>query len=72
MVWALSRTSSKRFFKSLNEVPNCAEQGLGLGLAISKGISHVLGHQITMRSWLEKAVFFIEIPRCEEKPSPKR
>lgn len=49
-----------------------AEQGLGLGLAISKGISHVLGHQITMRSWLGKgSVFAIEIPRCEERPSPK-
>ncbi|MFA0412126.1 sensor histidine kinase, partial [Vibrio splendidus] len=28
-----------------------ADQGLGLGLAISKGIAHVLGHQISMRSW---------------------
>ena len=35
-----------------------AEQGLGLGLAISKGISHVLGHQITMRSWLGKGSVF--------------
>ncbi|MGL6261258.1 hybrid sensor histidine kinase/response regulator [Vibrio sp. WXL210] len=28
-----------------------ADQGLGLGLAISKGIAHVLGHRISMRSW---------------------
>ncbi|MGR5413349.1 hybrid sensor histidine kinase/response regulator [Vibrio astriarenae] len=28
-----------------------SDQGLGLGLAISKGIAHVLGHQIAMRSW---------------------
>ncbi|MCG6361572.1 PAS domain-containing hybrid sensor histidine kinase/response regulator [Vibrio fluvialis] len=28
-----------------------ADQGLGLGLAISKGIAHVLGHEISMRSW---------------------
>ncbi|MCG6229846.1 hybrid sensor histidine kinase/response regulator [Vibrio furnissii] len=28
-----------------------SDQGLGLGLAISKGIAHVLGHEIAMRSW---------------------
>ncbi|EKO3496568.1 PAS-domain containing protein [Vibrio fluvialis] len=28
-----------------------SDQGLGLGLAISKGIAHVLGHEISMRSW---------------------
>jgi CheY-like chemotaxis protein len=49
-----------------------AEQGLGLGLAISKGIAHVLGHQIAMHSWLGKgSVFSIELPRCEQSPSIK-
>ncbi|USD40961.1 hybrid sensor histidine kinase/response regulator [Vibrio sp. SCSIO 43135] len=35
-----------------------SDQGLGLGLAISKGIAHVLGHQISMRSWPEKGSVF--------------
>ncbi|MGF1752576.1 hybrid sensor histidine kinase/response regulator [Vibrio makurazakiensis] len=42
-----------------------SDQGLGLGLAISKGIAHVLGHQISMRSWPgEGSVFSITLNRA--------
>ncbi|MDA0129924.1 PAS-domain containing protein [Vibrio sp. MarTm2] len=41
-----------------------SDQGLGLGLAISKGIAHVLGHQISMRSWPgQGSVFSITLKR---------
>ncbi|OED79701.1 hybrid sensor histidine kinase/response regulator [Vibrio splendidus] len=44
-----------------------ADQGLGLGLAISKGIAHVLGHQISMRSWPgQGSVFSITLARAEK------
>jgi len=44
-----------------------SDQGLGLGLAISKGIAHVLGHQISMRSWPgEGSVFSITLNRAEQ------
>ena len=43
-----------------------ADQGLGLGLAISKGIAHVLGHEISMRSWPGRgSVFSISLPRVD-------
>ncbi|MCG9783416.1 hybrid sensor histidine kinase/response regulator [Vibrio brasiliensis] len=48
-----------------------SDQGLGLGLAISKGIAHVLGHQITMRSWPgQGSVFSITLDRSEEALAP--
>lgn len=48
-----------------------SDQGLGLGLAISKGIAHVLGHQITMRSWPGKgSVFSITLARSEKVLEP--
>ncbi|RSD30984.1 PAS domain-containing hybrid sensor histidine kinase/response regulator [Vibrio pectenicida] len=44
-----------------------SEQGLGLGLAISKGIAHVLGHDISMRSWPEQgSVFSITLSRGQQ------
>lgn len=44
-----------------------SDQGLGLGLAISKGIANVLGHQISMRSWPgEGSVFSISLKRASE------
>ncbi|AXN32186.1 PAS domain-containing hybrid sensor histidine kinase/response regulator [Vibrio coralliilyticus] len=44
-----------------------SDQGLGLGLAISKGIAHVLGHQISMRSWPGKgSVFSITLNRSAQ------
>lgn len=43
-----------------------SDQGLGLGLAIAKGIAQALGHDITMRSWLGKgSVFAITLPRAQ-------
>ncbi|XAW89685.1 PAS domain-containing hybrid sensor histidine kinase/response regulator [Vibrio sp. CDRSL-10 TSBA] len=42
-----------------------SEQGLGLGLAISKGIAHVLGHEISMRSWPGRgSVFSITLDKA--------
>ncbi|HFG2432909.1 TPA: PAS-domain containing protein [Vibrio cholerae] len=43
-----------------------SDQGLGLGLAISKGIAHVLGHHISMRSWPgQGSVFSITLDRAQ-------
>ncbi|MEZ8826637.1 PAS-domain containing protein [Vibrio amylolyticus] len=43
-----------------------SDQGLGLGLAISKGIAHVLGHQISLRSWPQQgSVFSITLSRAQ-------
>ncbi|NMU67156.1 sensor histidine kinase, partial [Vibrio parahaemolyticus] len=42
-----------------------SDQGLGLGLAISKGIAQVLGHEISMRSWVGKgSVFSITLDKA--------
>ncbi|WP_260261247.1 hybrid sensor histidine kinase/response regulator [Vibrio intestinalis] len=42
------------------------DQGLGLGLAISKGIANVLGHQISMRSWPgQGSVFSITLKQAD-------
>ncbi|MEH0667338.1 hybrid sensor histidine kinase/response regulator [Vibrio scophthalmi] len=48
------------------------DQGLGLGLAISKGIAHVLNHEIGMRSWPGRgSVFSIRLPRAvHASPAP--
>ncbi|HAS2860975.1 TPA: hybrid sensor histidine kinase/response regulator [Vibrio cholerae] len=47
-----------------------SDQGLGLGLAISKGIAHVLGHHISMRSWPgQGSVFSITLDRAQPMPS---
>ncbi|MBW3697297.1 hybrid sensor histidine kinase/response regulator [Vibrio sp. T187] len=44
-----------------------SDQGLGLGLAISKGIAHVLGHQISMRSWPgQGSVFSLTLNRADK------
>ncbi|USD65451.1 NahK/ErcS family hybrid sensor histidine kinase/response regulator [Vibrio sp. SCSIO 43136] len=44
-----------------------AEQGLGLGLAIAKGIARVLGHEISLRSWPQKGtVFSLSLPRAQQ------
>ncbi|AUI87215.1 hybrid sensor histidine kinase/response regulator [Vibrio azureus] len=44
-----------------------SDQGLGLGLAISKGIAQVLGHQISMRSWFgQGSVFSIVLDKAEK------
>ncbi|MGU5541325.1 hybrid sensor histidine kinase/response regulator [Aeromonas hydrophila] len=38
-------------FSRLDHSRTAREQGLGLGLAIARGIALVLGHNLTMRSW---------------------
>ncbi|MDF2154766.1 PAS-domain containing protein [Vibrio sp. CAU 1672] len=44
-----------------------SDQGLGLGLAISKGIAQVLGHEISMRSWVGRgSVFSITLEKAEQ------
>lgn len=50
-----------------------SDQGLGLGLAISKGIAHVLGHEISMRSWPGRGSVFSltleqSLPVVQEAP----
>nr|WP_086938092.1 PAS domain-containing hybrid sensor histidine kinase/response regulator [Thaumasiovibrio occultus] len=50
-----------------------AEHGLGLGLAIARGISRVLGHQLNMRSWPGKGTVFSLTVKCTDhipKPAP--
>ncbi len=43
-----------------------SDQGLGLGLAISKGIAQVLGHNISMRSWHgQGSVFSITLKQAK-------
>lgn len=43
-----------------------SDQGLGLGLAISKGIAFVLGHEISMRSWPDHgSVFSLTLDKAE-------
>ncbi|MDN3678937.1 hybrid sensor histidine kinase/response regulator [Vibrio tapetis subsp. quintayensis] len=43
-----------------------ADQGLGLGLAIAKGIARVLDHSISLRSWLgEGTVFSVALNRAD-------
>ncbi|WP_153445744.1 hybrid sensor histidine kinase/response regulator [Vibrio algicola] len=37
---------------------NRADQGLGLGLAIARGIARLLGHKIELRSWPNKGTVF--------------
>ncbi|MDC0612684.1 ATP-binding protein, partial [Vibrio sp.] len=48
-----------------------SDQGLGLGLAISKGLAQVLGHRIEMRSWPgEGSVFSLVLQRAYEIDKP--
>jgi CheY-like chemotaxis protein len=43
-----------------------SDQGIGLGLAISKGIASVLGHEISMRSWPgQGSVFSLTLNRTQ-------
>ena len=45
-------------FSRLDHSRTAKEQGLGLGLAIARGISQVLGHQLTLQSWSGKGSVF--------------
>lgn len=45
-------------FSRLDHSRTAREQGLGLGLAIARGISQVLGHQLSLRSWPDAGSVF--------------
>ncbi|MBF9001256.1 hybrid sensor histidine kinase/response regulator [Vibrio nitrifigilis] len=47
-----------------------SDQGLGLGLAISKGIAQVLHHDIAMRSWVGKGSVFSVTMDKAQAPEP--
>ncbi|SHO58038.1 Non-motile and phage-resistance protein [Vibrio quintilis] len=50
-----------------------SEQGVGLGLAISRGIAQVLGHRIDMRSWPGKgSVFYLKLRRAKASDVVKK
>ncbi|MCE2594694.1 PAS-domain containing protein [Motilimonas cestriensis] len=45
-------------FLRLDHSKTAQEQGLGLGLAIAKGLAKLLGHQLLVRSWPNKGTVF--------------
>lgn len=67
----------KEIFNEFTRVDQArADQGLGLGLAISRGIALVLNHKISLRSWPNKgSVFSITLDKAETitpLPSPAK
>ncbi|MFV0574748.1 MAG: PAS-domain containing protein [Vibrio sp.] len=51
---------------------NRADQGLGLGLAIARGIVRLLGHSLELRSWpTQGTVFSVTLKRCANAPTPQ-
>lgn len=67
----------KEIFNEFTRVDQArADQGLGLGLAISRGIALVLNHKISLRSWPNKgSVFSITLDKAETVtplPSPAK
>ncbi|WP_120993485.1 hybrid sensor histidine kinase/response regulator [Stutzerimonas urumqiensis] len=59
-------------FKRLDSHQTRAEKGLGLGLAIADGLCRVLGHRITVRSWVGKgSVFAVTVPLARPVSTPK-
>ncbi|MFA0442806.1 hybrid sensor histidine kinase/response regulator [Vibrio sp. 10N.286.49.C2] len=56
----------KEIFDEFSRVDQArADQGLGLGLAISRGIARVLNHQISMQSWQDQgSVFSITLDKA--------
>ncbi len=57
----------REIFEEFTRGSSCSQKGLGLGLAISKGIANVLGHQISMQSRLGKgSVFSISLPQANK------
>lgn len=59
-------------FSRLDHSRTTREQGLGLGLAIARGISLVLGHQLTLRSWPGAgSVFAITLNQATSPVTPQ-
>lgn len=59
-------------FQRLDHSRTAREQGLGLGLAIARGIANVLGHQIAMRSWPgQGSVFSLTLARSRRPQAPR-
>lgn len=67
----IPKNKQQEIFEEFTRVEQVrAEQGLGLGLAISKGLAQLLGHSISMRSWHNQgSVFALELGR-EQHVSP--
>ena len=64
----IEQRNSRKYSEEFNRGDQArTDHGLGLGLAISKGIAHVLGHQISMRSWLVEEVFSLLLLSVENK-----
>ncbi|MBY6199050.1 PAS-domain containing protein [Vibrio hangzhouensis] len=71
----IAEDKQKEIFNEFTRVDQArADQGLGLGLAISRGIARVLNHQISMRSWPERgSVFSITLDTASEvAPVPSK
>ncbi len=61
-------------FVRLSPIQHSSDKGLGLGLAIAKRSAHLLGHEISLRSWPGRgSVFSIAVPLGvpTEQPSKK-
>ncbi|RJG47858.1 hybrid sensor histidine kinase/response regulator [Motilimonas pumila] len=53
-------------FLRLDHSKTAQEQGLGLGLAIAKGLANLLGHTLAVRSWPEQGtVFSVTLARSQ-------
>ena len=55
-------------FSRLDHSRTAKEQGLGLGLAIARGISLVLGHPLTLQSWPGKGSVFAVTLKLATRP----
>jgi Na+/proline symporter/signal transduction histidine kinase len=50
-------------FRRLDTDADASDRGLGLGLAIAERIARMLGHRLSLRSWVERgSVFAISVP----------
>ena len=70
----IAEEDRQRIFEEFERLPgSSASQGLGLGLSISQRISHLLGHPISVDSWLgDGSVFRIMVPLGKEEKHEKK
>lgn len=63
----VEKDKQQLIFEEFTQTSQLSEgKGLGLGLAISKGITQLLGHEIALRSWPNKgSVFSVVVPRVD-------